>query len=191
MNYNSRFMAAVKYTESLGLNVKEMPAAFTEKLSHSTLQEIFQLCGDALYHYGFNDSTDLASQCVRVHSLIKQHLKDDMGIDSYITIGDRYWDDYIYCEMSRTAIEQELTSPEVDQPIKAHVWLTLSDGAIIDCTAEAHADIIFGRDVHPSHQCIMLITPDQEEDAKVGYHRPYLVGEDFINKTGMVRVFAM
>ncbi|WP_404983768.1 hypothetical protein [Cobetia marina] len=191
MNYKSRFIDAVKYTKSLRLNAEDIPASFTEKLSRSTLQEILQLCSDALYHYGFNDSTDLASQCVRVHSLIKQHLKDDMGIDSYITIGDRYWDDYIYCEMGRAAIEQELTSPEVDQPIKAHVWLTLSDGTVIDCTAEAHADIIFGRDVHPSHQCIMLITPDQEEDAKVGYHRPYLVGEDFIIKTGMVRVFAM
>jgi hypothetical protein len=92
---------------------------------------------------------------------------NELDLDSYITIGGRYWDDYIYCEMPYENIERELNSPDLNNSIKAHIWLTLSDGTIIDCTAET----------------------DNVENAKSGYHRPYLIGADFLLKTGVCEIF--
>lgn len=152
------------------------------------MQDVFQLCGDALYHYGYQTSEDLAGQCTPVHLIIMLYLKSYLNIESFITVGDRYWNDYIYCEMSKDSIESELKKPNIAGDIKAHVWLTLTDGTILDCTAEAHADLLFKRGLYPSHKCIMLVDPNQYESAKSGYHRPYLIGTDFLEKIGMYRI---
>lgn len=181
-------MEAIKYTESLGLHKENIQLTFDRHLEQSVKQQIFQLCGDALYNYGYNKSSDLAGKCTPIHLMLQQHLKNDLSIDSLITIGDRYWDDYIYCEMTKKSIEKELSHSNSYEPIKAHVWLTLPDGTILDCTAEAHADLLFKRGEHPAHKCIMFVEPSKEEDAKSGYHRPILVGTGFLEKTGMIQV---
>ncbi|WP_426698055.1 hypothetical protein ACP6EV_10895 [Aeromonas hydrophila] len=119
MNYIERLINAVDYTRSLGLKVEKSPIPLGKKIERSTMQDIFQLCGDALYHYGYQTSEDLAGQCTPVHLMLMSHLKSDLNIESFITVGDRYWDDYIYCEMSRDSIESELKKPSIDGDIKA------------------------------------------------------------------------
>ncbi|TMO27371.1 hypothetical protein CWC28_10735 [Pseudoalteromonas sp. S4492] len=188
MNYRKRLVEALDRTEKLGLKLDFSPLPLTADLPIDVKQNIFQLCAEALNHYGYVTSSDLASKCTPVHLMLQSHLKSDLNIDSYITIGDRYWDDYIYCEMSDESINKELESTNIHEPIKAHVWLTLSDGTILDCTAEAHADLLFKRGEHPAHKCIMLIDPKQPEDAKTGYHRPFILGSAFLKKTGMVQL---
>tara|TARA_R100001377_G_C3191713_1_gene110878 strand:+ start:407 stop:982 length:576 start_codon:yes stop_codon:yes gene_type:complete len=188
LSYIERLIDAVDYTHSLGLKIEKSPLPISEKIERSAMQRIFQLCGDALYHYDYQTSEDLAGQCTPVHLMLQYHLKNDMNVDSFITVGDRYWDDYVYCKMSKDSIETELKNPDISGDIKAHVWLTLTDGTILDCTAEAHADLLFKRDPHPAHKCILIVDPNQEENAKSGYHRPYLVGTGFLEKTGMYQI---
>ena len=188
LNYIDRLIEAIKYTENLGLHKEEIQFTFDSQLEQSLKQQIFQLCGDALYGYGYNKSSDLAGKCTPVHLMLKQHLKNDLGVDSLITVGDRFWDDYIYCEVTKESIEKELSHSDIYEPIKAHVWLTLPDGTILDCTAEAHADLLFKRGEHPAHECIMLVEPSKKEDAKSGYHRPVLVGTGFLERTGMIQM---
>lgn len=188
MNYIERLINAIDYTRSLGLKIEKSPIPLDENIGRSTLQDIIQLCSEALYHYGYQTSEDLAGNCTPVHLMLMSHLKSDMNIESFITVGDRYWDDYVYCEMSKNSIESELKKPSSDGDIKAHVWLTLADGTILDCTAEAHIDLLFNRGLHHAHECIMLVDPNREECAKTGYHRPYLIGTDFLEKTGTIGI---
>lgn len=187
MNYKKRLEDAFARTKRLGLKVGASPLPLKTDLSKEVKQNILQLCAEALNHYGYVTSSKLASKCTPVHLMLQSHLKSDLSIDSYITIGDRYWDDYIYCEMTDESIKKELESPNIYEPVKAHVWLTLPDGTILDCTAEAHADLLFKRGEHPTHNCIMLVDPNQQEDAKAGYHRPFLLGSGFLEQTGMVQ----
>ena len=188
LSYLERLIDAVEYTRSLGLRIEKSPLPICEKIERSAMQEVFKLCGDTLYNNGYKTSEDLAGECTRVHLLLQYHLKNDMNIDSFITVGDRYWDDYVYCKMSKNSIESELENPGIGGDIKAHVWLTLTDGTILDCTAEAHADQLFKRGLHPAHKCILLVDPNQEENAMSGYHRPYLIGTEFLEKTGMYQI---
>jgi len=188
LNYKKRLEDAVARTKKFGLKLDVPPLPLTTDLPEKVKQNILQLCADALNHYGYVTSSELASKCTPVHLMLQSHLKSDLNIDSCITIGDRYWDDYIYCEMTDETIENELDNPNIHEPVKAHVWLTLPDGTILDCTAEAHADLLFKRGVHPAHNCIMLVDPNQPEDAKGGYHRPFLMGSSFLEKTGMVQL---
>ncbi|WP_037428110.1 hypothetical protein [Shewanella colwelliana] len=187
MNYKERFIKAVLATKELGLKVDKEPLPIEKALSKSKLQSIQLLCFEVLKFRGYSYSSDLAQKCIPVHLDLKHFLKLYLDVDSYITVGDRYWDDYVYCEMSYESIKDELANPGRGD-LKAHVWLTLSDGTLLDCTAEAHADLIFGRPEYPIEQCIMLIKPTEVNDAKKGFHRPYLVGIDFLEKSGACRV---
>lgn len=188
MNYKDRLIEAITYTKSLRLNIDKLEFPADVELTDNTKQKIFQLCEEFLYQTGLQSSSHLVGKCAPIHLMLKQRLKAELGIESLITIGDRFWDDYVYCEMSKESIENELNSTDISKPIKAHVWLTLSDWTILDCTAEAHADILFGRGEHLAHQCIMIVSPNEAEDGQTGYHRPLLVGSGFLEKTGMVQI---
>ncbi|MCK4840960.1 MAG: hypothetical protein KAT04_03645 [Methylococcales bacterium] len=188
MNYEERIISALQKTKELGLELKASPYPFKKALDHNEKQQALQLCADVLYSKGYRMSSDLASNCTPVHLMMQHFLKNELNLDSYITIGDRYWDDYIYCEMSYENIESELKSPNLSKPIKVHVWLTLSDGTILDCTAEAHADLLYKRGEHPIEKCLMLVEANNKENAKSGYHRPYLVGADFLEKIGVCQI---
>ncbi|BAJ01164.1 hypothetical protein [Shewanella violacea] len=185
MNYEKRIISAIEKTKELGLELSFSPYPFTKPLSHEEKRQALQLCVDVLYSKGYRQSSDLASNCTPVHLDMQHFLKSELNLDSYITIGDRYWDDYVYCEMSYENIKCELNSPDFNNPIKAHVWLTLSDGTILDCTAEAHADLLYKRGEHPIEKCLMLVEASNIENAKSGYHRPYLIGADFLQKAGV------
>jgi len=190
LNYEERIISAIHKTNELGLELKNSPHPFTKALDHNKKQQALQLCVNTLYANDYRSSSDLASNCTPVHLMLQYCLKEELGLDSYITIGDRYWDDYIYCEMSYENIESELKNPNINNPIKAHVWLTLSDGTILDCTAEAHADQLFNRGEHPVEKCLMIVERNAKEDAKSGYHRPYLVGVSFLERTGVCQILA-
>ncbi|TMS82221.1 hypothetical protein [Pseudoalteromonas sp. S554] len=188
MNYKKRIEDAVLRTKKLQLKLPSSPLPFSKAISDNKKQEILIHCFEVLQFHGFKSSQDLASKCTDVHLMLQYFLKTDLNIDSHITIGDRYWHDYIYCEMSDESIKSELNSPSLDEPIKAHVWLTLTDGTILDCTGEAHADLIFSRGNFPLHECLHLSAPSEKEDAIEGYYRPYLIGTDFLEKTGVCKI---
>ncbi|UOB73658.1 hypothetical protein [Pseudoalteromonas sp. APM04] len=188
MNYKKRIEDAVLRTQELQLKLPPSPVPFSKNISEDKKQEVLIHCLEMLQLHGFKSSQDLAGKCTDVHLMLQYFLKKDLNIDSYITIGDRYWHDYIYCEMSDASIKSELNSPGLNEPIKAHVWLTLTDGTILDCTGEAHADLIFNRGNFPLHECIHLFAPNEKEDSIEGYYRPYLIGIDFLEKTGVCKI---
>ncbi|HCM0819744.1 TPA: hypothetical protein N2785_004471 [Vibrio parahaemolyticus] len=184
MHYNSRFIDAVHRTKRLNLRVSEQILPLTKGISKRKKDQVYQLSIDYLKQKGLMTSSLVAGRCVEVHTSLKPLLKKYLNLDSSITIGDRVYDDYIYCEMSEKSIQKELAFPQLDKSIKVHVWLTLSDGTILDCTGESHADLIFGRGEHPIEQSILISHHGNLEKLSSGYFRPWLVGSDFLKKTG-------
>lgn len=184
MNYQDRFQAALEKSKELCLAVETIK--FQDDLSVEEIRKITQFSIHELYKMGFTNSEKLASKCVPVHFYLNQMIESVLGIKTYITIGDRYWsEDDIYCEMSYENIRSELASPEVNNTIDAHVWLTLTDGTILDFTSEAHIDVIEQRGCFPANECFQVI---QKSQPAVGYHRPFLVGFDFLYKTGCIQL---
>lgn len=186
MAYKERFISAVHKTKELGLSSGTAPLPLKSQLSEKKYSNIMQLCLEFLTFHGFKKSSDLAEKCIPVHMMLRDVIQRELSIKTYVTIGDRYWSDYVYCEMSYEQINIELENPDVNNPIKAHVWLTLPDGSVLDCTGEAHADLVFGRGEHPINECIYLFLPQRV--LKEGYYRPYLVGDEFLIRTGSIRV---
>lgn len=182
-NYKARFASALLYTEKLGFVTGGSPLPWSEKMSVKDARDILYLSRDILLSLGMKTSSDLAMKCVSVHTELQRIIYNILNVKTYITIGDKFWCDYVYCEMPHIAIEKELTNPVLGEPLKAHIWLTLPDGSILDCTAEAHSDIIFKRGEHPLEECLTFIPPDKE--IKDGFHRPFLVGPEFLIRAGV------
>jgi hypothetical protein len=188
LSYKDRFENALGKTKELGLVLQDVQYHFEAPLSFEIKRKVLQSCVDILLAHGYSNSSSLAENCTVIHLLMHRHLKNELGVDSYITIGDYYWGDYVYCEMSYDGIKCELTQPDINKPIKAHVWLTLTDGSIIDCTLQGHADLLFNRGNFPVEKCLMIVEVNSSEDEVRGYHRPYLVGSDFLMKVGAMYV---
>ena len=186
--YKTKFISAYHKTKELGLHIEGKPIPIGKALSDKKIEKICKISVEHLRISELKNSYDLAEKCIPVHMSLKEVLKENFNINTHVTIGDRYWDDYIYCEMTYDSIAKEIDSPNLDSPLRAHVWLTLSDGTILDCTGEAHADLLFERGNFPSERCISLIRPDKR--IQQGYHRPFLIGSAFLMKTGSYRVIS-
>lgn len=150
------------------------------------MQKILQVCVDYIYSIEFNNSSDLAGKCIPVYMALQSLLCKVLSVESYITIGDRVWSDYIYCEMSYDYIIRELEKTNINDALKAHVWLTLRDGSVLDCTGEAYMDLLFKRGNHPTHECVAYFPPDK--NLSDGFYRPYLVGSAFLTHIGAYAV---
>jgi hypothetical protein len=188
LTYQERFFMAVEKTLKLGLILKDYPLGFCEACSEDMRTSILLLSAEALCAKGFKSSSLLANKCVLVHLTVQYFLKEVLNIDSYITIGDRYWtEDDIYCEMSYQYIKSELKAPNIDKTLDAHIWLTLPDGSILDCSAEAYLDVRDKRGEYPVDNCLMFVRPSETPIS--GYHRPYLVGADFLEKVGVFKEY--
>ncbi|NSM23268.1 hypothetical protein HT094_02295 [Shewanella sp. ZOR0012] len=187
MDYQETFLNAIDKTLELGLNLDSYPKEFSEPCPEHVRASILKLTADVLNGNGFRCSSELANKCVPVHLIIQYWLKQELNISSHITIGERYWsDDEIYCKMSYDYIKSEMIAPNHSKPINAHVWLTLPDGSILDCTAEAFLDVTEDRGDYPVNQCLMFVRPSETPPS--GYHRPYLVGTDFLEKAGVIKL---
>ncbi|AKO51386.1 hypothetical protein ABA45_02275 [Marinobacter psychrophilus] len=182
MDYKKRFIAAHKKSSELGLNPEPQALPFAKEYSKQRVQKILQACADYLYSCELETSSDLATNCIPIHMQLQAFLREHLSVRSSITIGDKFWKDYVYCHMSYQDILEELQHPMADAALKAHVWLTLGDGSVLDCTGEAHMDLLFNRSEHPTHECFAFVRPSQT--IPDGYYRPYLVGSDFLERTG-------
>jgi hypothetical protein len=181
-SYKDRFVSALKYTETLGLSPNETPIPWCEKMPVDKAREVLLCSRDVLASLGMRQSSDLAKKCSKVHLALQSAIYDFLKLKTYITIGDIFWSDYVYCEMSYDSIEKELNNPNFGKPLDAHIWLTLPDGSILDCTGEAHLDLIMGRGEHSLEECITFIQTDKHVED--GYRRPFLVGTKFLVKVG-------
>jgi hypothetical protein len=185
VSYKEKFAAALNKSIELGLQVDSDLLPFNrQELNAQERQELLALCSEILPQLGFETSSDLASRCIEVHTTIQSAIKMILGIDSTITIGDIHWPEhnYVYCKTSYERLIDELGSPNHEADIKLHTWLTLVDGSILDCTSQAHADLLFDRGERPIHECFSFIPLNEDN----GY-TPYLVGSHFLYKIGAIR----
>ena len=182
MNYKMNFISAYYKSIEIGLNPDDSVLPLKNTIPKTKLTDLQVGAVKLLQSMDLNSSVDLAGKCIPVHMMIKEMLKKEFSVESHITIGDRFWHDYVYCEMSYDLIAKELETGGGVEPLKAHVWLTLQDGSILDLTCEAHLDVLMNRGDHPTHECIGYIPASKK--ITDGYYRPYLVGDEFLKRTG-------
>ncbi len=184
MKYIERLEEAAIKTTQMGLDIGSNPFPLKGELSKDQLRDIVNKCFLLLDDMHVTMASQVAAKCTLVHLNLHKLLFSEFGIRSFITIGDCVFanQNYVYNEMNYELIDSELRSPNVDKTLTAHVWLTLEDGTVLDFTMMPHIDMQYGdADYHLASREPIVVPPSIYSDSN--YHRPYLVGLDFLVKT--------
>lgn len=184
MNYKVEFEKAVLQTWELNLNLHGKPIPLmTDPIPKENVLLVLGECIPYLKQNGYFSSQELSGKCVAVHLLIKSILRQAFGLESHITIGSMHGNGWKYCAMSYSYIREELQSPSTTEELKAHIWLTLPDGSIVDWTGQAWYDLQT-KETHELENCLVYLAPNEFNPEH--YYRPYLVGEEFLVRTGTI-----
>lgn len=184
MDYKFDFEKAVHQTCELNLNLHGNPLPLkAEKIPKENVLCVLGECMPYLLQNGYFSSQELSGNCVAVHLLIKSVLKQRFGLECYITIGSMHGEGWNYCAMSYSYIQQELKSPNPNTELQAHIWLTLPDGSIIDWTGQAWCDLQ-EKITHKLEECLVYLAPNEFNPEH--YYKPYLVGEEFLVRSGTI-----
>lgn len=188
-NYHDSFLETHAYTTKrygAETNPKLPPADQCRALSKNVLREVSE---HLFYH--FEEVAEMDDKCFVASALTSSVLCVN-NVPHALTIGDvRYTDGILYIGATRKNLNTDikkgfnpkLTSGMVSIPsAKAHCWITLPNGAILDPTIITHALIKNGH----FHE-----VPDRFEDAifrlgngcrYVSEHIPLLTGTTYIQK---------
>lgn len=181
MDYKSEFEKAVRQTWELNLSLHGKPLPLmAETIPQKNVLTVLRECIPHLLQQGFHSSKELNGHCVSVHLIIKKLLKQFFELECHITIGSMHGKGWDYCAMSYSYIREELTSPSQNEELKAHIWLTLPDGSIIDWTGQAWCDMQV-KENHVLEECLVYLQPHEFNPEH--YYKPYLVGEEFLVRT--------
>ncbi|KAF7788531.1 hypothetical protein PRUB_a1519 [Pseudoalteromonas rubra] len=181
--YRGSFIEAVSKTKMYELGEPDNVLPLSQKATSTNRQmRMLKFCHDVLVKNGFRCSADLARQCIPVHLILQRALNEYLGIHSHITIGHVEVEDTIYCETSYDYLKRELVAPGVNSALSFHVWLTLTDGAVLDCSMQAHFDVTSRKMNYPTRECMTYLST-QEVLSEVKY-RPFVVGTDYLKNIG-------
>lgn len=92
---------------------------------------------------------------------------------------------FVYMGLDYDTLQAELNSPQPDKGLRAHVWLTLEDGSIVDWVGPAWYDHFLGRN-YPVDECMDVLSQGIFGDSPYRY-KPYLVGDECLKKVGAIR----
>lgn len=184
MNYKVEFENAVGKTLEFDLRLHENPLPLENTpIPEQNIFFVLRHCIPLLQQQGYFSSKDLSGNCVDVHLLVKRALKMYFGLKCFITIGSMHGKDWDYCTMSYEYIRKELDEPNLQSELKAHIWLTLPDGSIVDWTGQAWRDQQV-KESHELSQCLLYFSAS--DFSADHYYKPYLVGEEFLIRTGTI-----
>lgn len=181
MYYRVALNQAMKNTSKMGLasDLTKLGKGYKRQRLEKSCYEVASIISD---QYGFYSTSDVRSQCFRVHPIAKKILAE-LGIKSEVTFGNVVLkgEDW-YPNATLDSMTNELLNPgSKESNFDGHCWLTLKDGSIIDFTH--YCDRTNPNVPEPWTHNILIIDvsakylPDE-------YHLPFYLGEEFLFKTG-------
>ncbi|UTA48147.1 hypothetical protein L1F30_01070 [Simiduia sp. 21SJ11W-1] len=185
MKYLDKLSQAHSDTKSIDLKApKKIKFTASSKISRYKLEQIHKLCLEAFSKFGWVTSDHIHNQCVFANTAAYKVISEVLGIKCYLTIGYTKAYGATINKSSLSELKSELKSPNIDNPLQMHVWVTLSDGTIIDWTTEAFLTHREG-EIKDIKSCMLHIDPEKIKE--ISYH-PILVGDDYLSKVGAFRV---
>ncbi|WP_313437076.1 hypothetical protein [Stenotrophomonas sp.] len=183
-DYKSLVRKAVSASTSLGLlREKNAPSFSSDDIQASLIYPILREFEERLYSLGLDSSRSLNGNCIQVHDQLQAHLQH-RGVESHLTIGSMHGQGWDYCSTSVDELLAEMADPDPEREIRAHTWLTLNDGSVLDWTGLAswHTQ---ENENHPAASCLVYFK--QGVQSETHYYHPLLVGREYLIRTGSIR----
>gem|GEM_PF-1889453 len=183
-DYKNLVRKAVSASTSLGLlSENNAPSFSSDDIQASLIHPILGEFVEHLYSRGLDSSRSLNGNCIHVHDQLQAHLQR-RGVESHLTIGSMHGQGWDYCSTSLDELLAEMTDPDPEREIRAHTWLTLNDGSVLDWTGQAWYDIQANAN-HPAESCLVYFQQGVQDE--MHYYHPVLVGREYLIRTGSIR----
>lgn len=178
-NYEDEYAAAVERTGSLGLRAPMLHKNHERQFSN---RHCARLAGVVEGLVGGLEVRDLAGQCFAAHLAAAPLIEKEFGVSAVPTLG---WIKASSEELFRTSeldLARYLVEGVPSRKLNLHCWLTLSSFEIIDITISTTFAVVHGTD-----DGLGNILAKHWSDLSGGLeYRPLLVGEQYLERTGMV-----
>lgn len=77
-----------------------------------------------------------------------------------------------------------MTDPDPERKIRAHTWLTLNDGSVLDWTGQTWRDAQASAN-HAAEFCLVYFQQGAQDETH--YYHLVLVGREYLIRTGSIR----
>ncbi|MDI9271840.1 hypothetical protein [Stenotrophomonas sp. PFBMAA-4] len=183
-DYKNLVRKAVSASTSLGLlSENNAPSFSSDDIQASLIYPILWEFEERLYSLGLDSSRSLNGNCIQVHDQLQDHLQR-RGVESHMTIGSMHGQGWDYFPTSVDALLAEMADPHPEREIRAHTWLTLNDGSVLDWTGQAWYDTQVNEN-HPAGSCLVYFQQGVQNETH--YYHPVLVGREYLIRTGSIR----
>jgi len=182
--YLNTFFKAVEYTDSLGFDTSSIILNTKKKiLNEKILNDLYQIF---LEEYKVTDEV-AHYDCTNVSFQMKEIVADYLNDDVFVTTGSvsRLGGEIFSCKKSY--LEHFLKNKfTFGDKLKVHVWLTLSNGEIIDFTIMKNIELMALDRNLPFNQKNIIANSLNIEALDLNYN-PVLINDDYYWHIGAVK----
>lgn len=179
--YKSEFLNAVERSKKFGLLVPEISATGSRLLNDKVQSDLPLIIHDAL---GVLEEEEIVLQCLLLNLRLKKVFSSYFKSPVYYTIGYIEIDDSAMFKQSEETLREMLTKGVEGPSISLHAWLTLPSMEILDFSISTS----YGRVNGIKEMMGKALAMHPSELTGGMKYRPMLVGEDFLLKTGAMKL---
>lgn len=177
MKYRNQYIEAVRRSNELKLvDARKVLPLATKQMKDKRLKSYFEGSMFFLKDEGVTSAAQLVENCALMHSELSKFLNFN-NHPCEVTVGQFYWNKKAFSDYySLDQLLDELHSPSVGDFLKAHCWLTLPDGSVLDLTILSDLSKINNKPYNRLEENVIHIPPREHDPDH--YYVPYLVGRD-------------
>ena len=179
--YKSEFLDAAKRSKRLGLSVPEISAIDSRLLNDKAQSDLPFIIHDAL---GMLEEEEIVLQCLLLNLRLKNIFSSYFKSPVFYTIGYIERDDSAMFKQSEETLRKMLENGIEGPSISLHAWLTLPSMEILDFSISTS----YGRVNGIKEMMGKALAMHPNELTGGMKYRPLLVGQEFLLKTGAMKL---
>lgn len=181
--YKTEFIEAVKRSSRLGLTAPDVgscnSASFLQKTNPTELAEVIQ------QEMGLLTEGEIVGQCLSLHYRLKQIFSDFFDCPVFYTIGYVEFKNSTMFKQTEESLA-EMLKTGVEGEVNLHAWLTLPSMEVLDFSLPTSYAKINNR---PEGIGSAIAEHADKLSANSMTYKPLIVGEDFLVKSKILRLF--
>jgi len=181
--YKSNFLNALERTTRFGLSTPSVELCDTRFLTQDTLRKLPLAIRDVM---GELDETDIVAQCLSLHLKMKPVIQQILSCEVFYTVGWVSLQDSNMFKQTEESLFDMLKNGIPGPDVNIHAWLTLPSMEILDFSLPTTYAKVNG--IKEGIGGAITMHPSDLTGGMM--YQPMLVGEEFLLKTGALKLFA-
>lgn len=179
--YQKEFLEAAERASSFGLPVPPFVPKETQYLTKTDLERLRNAIKEEM---GVLGEEEVFAQCLSLHMRIKPLVEDIFDCPVLYTIGWVNFENQSLFKQTEQSLKVMLETGIPGPEVSLHAWLTLPSMEILDFSLGTTISKVYG--LESCKGAVLTMHPSLLTDGLM--YRPMLVGEEFLIRTGAMKL---